>query len=118
MKKFIVLIILIVAALLAYSYFTTGKLPLLSSFSPSEESQGLKQLAADFRDACNLYRQAGRTAGLTGLDTTSEADAALREIDRIEGDLKTLKSDMTSEDAMNEAARLEAEIRVFKSGLR
>jgi hypothetical protein len=118
MKNFIALVIVLVVALLAYSYFAKGGLPFMPSEPQSGEAQQVAQLADDFRSACNEYRQAGRTAGLTGLDSTSEADAALGEIDRIEKALTRLKADITTDDARRAADKLAAEISAFKRGLR
>ena len=118
MKNLIILAIIIVIALIGYSYFANGKIPFIPSFAQSGEEQELAQLADEFRDARTQYMQAGRTAGLTGLDSTSEADSALGEINRIERDLADLKAGLTSDDARKKAARLETEIKAFKRGLR
>ena len=117
MKKLVALVILLVAVFVAYTYFSSGTVPFLSSSSQSEEEMDLKQLSADFEAAKKQFRQAGRAAGLTGLDTTSDAGSAIQEIERIERALRTLKPRLKTESGKKEAARLEAEILAFKRGI-
>lgn len=118
MKKLLALVILLVAVFVAYTYFSSGTIPFLPSSPKSEEGMELKQLSADFEEAKKQFMQAGRTAGLTGLDTTSDAGSAMQEIDRIERALRTLKSKLKTASDKKEAARLEAEIMAFKGGVR
>ncbi len=58
--------------------------------SMSDESREVNRLRGDFRHAAQQYRQAGRSAGLSGLDTTPDAENALTTIDGVERDLKKM----------------------------
>ena len=118
MQKIIIVIIIAVAGLVAYNYFTTGKMTLMPSSSLSEEELKVKSLADSFNEAQKLVRQAERTAAVSGVGNLDAVEDAINEIDRIEIDIVTLKSSLTSASAMEAAERLEGEIEEFKSGVR
>ena len=114
MKKLVVLILIGVAGLVTYNYYTTGKLSLIPSSSLSGEEQQLKVLKKAFHKAQNMIIQASRAAGLTGLDVPADVIGAMREIDRVEKSLISLKRRVTSESAKIKAEQLLSEIRAFK----
>ena len=117
MKKIVLLVIAIVGGLLAYNYLTTGELRLLPG-GQAESSPELVSLREDFDAAKQSFAQAGRSAGLTGMDTTFDAGAALEGIERIEKELLALKPRLTSDADIADAERLESEIKRFKGELR
>lgn len=118
MRKIIMLIVIALAGLVAYNYFTTGEISLIPSSPISEEAQELKCLADDFRKAQREVKQAERIAAVSGVGSPLEVEDAITEIERIEKELITLKGRLESESTQREAERLEKKIKAFKSGIR
>jgi hypothetical protein len=118
MKKLVVLFIILVAGLVAYNYFTTGEMSLIPSSTLSEEEQELKSLADSFSEAQRQVRQAERTAAASGLGNIGAVEDAINDIDQIASTLTTLKSNLQSASAIEEAEQLEREIEAFKKGIR
>jgi hypothetical protein len=114
MKKLIVLILAIVVGLLAFNYFTTGELKLLPGAFSGSGGGGVTQLREDFRQAVSQIRQAGRSAGATGLDTTDDVGDAFAEIDRIEKEARRMARGAASEDERKDAESLLKEIARFR----
>ena len=114
MKKLVVLILIGVAGLVGYNYYTTGKLSFIPSSFVSGEEEELKRLEKAFRKAQNEIIQASRTASITGLDTPADVMGAMQEIERVEKALTALKRRMTQQAAKTKAERLLTEIRAFK----
>lgn len=114
MKKLLVLIILAAAGLVAYNYFTSGKISLIPSTSLSPEEQELKKLEKAFHQAQNQYLQGSRGASLVGIDTPADVIGAMREIRRVEREVTALKRRMTSGSANVKAEKLLIEIQAFK----
>jgi len=77
--------------LIAFNYFTTGEVALIPTTPLSAEGRDLARLEGEFAAATHDYYQASRAAGMTGLDTTAEAHAAMNELDRIERALQELR---------------------------
>ena len=118
MTRIVILIIIAVAGFVAYNYFTTEEMTLSPSSTMSEEEQEVKSLADRFREAQRQVRQAERTAAASGVGNIGAVEDAINEIDQIEITLATLKSNLESASAMEEAGRLEREIEEFKRGVR
>lgn len=114
MKKLLVLILLLVGAVLIYNYTTSGEIAFLPSAPLTGEEQELQRLERKFETAAAEFDQALRSAGLAGLDTTGDADAAMREVERIEGSLDKLLRRLAGEDARRKAERLLMRLREFK----
>lgn len=119
MKKLVVLIVVVVAGLLVYNYSTTGTLSLVpSSFSMSDEERAVNALEERFANARKQYSQAGRSAGLTGMDTTGDAEGALRSVQTISNDLRELRKRLSDEPAKQKAQSLAASIEEYSTSLR
>ncbi len=118
MTRIIVLIIIAVAGFVAYNYFTTGEMSLNPSSTLSEEEQEVKSLADRFHEAQRQVRQAERTAAASGVGNIGAVEDEINEIDQIESDLVILKNSLVSDSAMEQAGRLEREIKEFKKGVR
>jgi len=114
MKKIVLLVVAVVGALLAYNYTTTGELTLLPQGPLSGEEQELQRLERDFETAAGEFNQALRSAGLAGLDTTGDADAAMKEVRRIERKLDDLMRRLVSDDERGKAERLRRRLLEFK----
>jgi len=115
MKKLVVLILIAVGGLVAYNYFTTGKIGLIPSSSVSPEELELKRLEKDFKTAQSEFLQGSRGASIAGLDTPADVIGAMRKIDGVEKALISLKRRITSETAKKKADQLLNEITAFKS---
>lgn len=113
MKKLVVLIILGVAGLVAYNYYTSGKISLIPATSQSSEEQELKKLEEAFHQAQNQYLQGSRGASIVGIDTPADVVGAIQEIKRVEKEVIALKKRMTSGKAKVKAEKLLTEIRGF-----
>ena len=70
-----------------------------------------------FSAATRQYQQAARTAGLSGLDTTADANAALRSLRQIDKELGALRKRLSSQSAVQRAEYLEAAIKEFSAKL-
>ncbi|MCU0237348.1 MAG: hypothetical protein MUC72_09730 [Acidobacteria bacterium] len=105
MKKILVLIIIAAAGYFAYQNFIVGK--------QSEETGQVRALAGDFAAIKQQLAQAERSAGATGMDTTSEANSAMGAAEALLKTLQELQGGLGEEEALQEAEELEAEIRAF-----
>lgn len=84
MKKLLILALLVGAAALAWNHF--GK--------PGNDA--LTDLENRLATAERAFHQAGRAAGLAGVDTTSDAARARQEVARVESALRDLGRTTTS----------------------
>ena len=91
-KKVLAGIALILGGVIAFNWITTGELVLIPSSPLSAEGRELSRLHERFVAATHQYYQAGHAAGVSGIDTTADAQAAMDEINQIEKDLQDLKS--------------------------
>ncbi len=117
MQKIVLFVVFIVLGLLAFNYFTTGELALMPASSSSDEGRELNQLRGEFRAAAREFRQAGRAAGVSGLDTTDAAGAALEAVERVEGKVESIAKETEDADLRAEAEELLAEIRQYKKDI-
>ena len=117
MQKIILIVVVIVLGLLAYNYFTTGELSLTPAGGSSGEGGELNRLRGEFRAAAREFRQAGRNAGLSGLDTTDAAAAALAAVDRVEERVKELADNAEDAEVRTEAEKLLREIKKYKEDI-
>ncbi len=105
MKGLVIILILAAAGYLAYTYLYV---PL------SDEDKLLQSMEKRFDEASRSLLSSGRMAGATGLDTTSDADLAIRRVRRIENELKNLTPTLTEETSKQRADELLGKIREFK----
>lgn len=117
MQKILLLVIIIVLGLLAFNYFTTGELSLMPAGAKSDDGRELNRLRGEFRAAAREFRQAGRSAGVSGLDTTDAASAALAAVDRVEKAVESLAKTTDDPEIRTEAEKLLTEIRQYKSDI-
>jgi len=116
MKGLILVVLLVAAALLAYNYVHTGRLTLVPS-SLSKSEQELQRLGERLDSARRQFEAAGRAAGVAGVDTTADAEAARREVERIEADLQDLQKRLEAADRFK-ADELMDKIQEFKREMR
>ncbi len=112
MKALIALVIVAIVALVAFNYFTTGELRLIPA-SPSVETQELNRLGAQLHAVIREYKNAGRGAAVSGLDTTFEVAPIKRQVEEIEHDLRSLEKKLTRDKDREKAQRLLHETRDF-----
>jgi hypothetical protein len=117
MQKIVLIVVVIVLGLLAYNYFTTGELSLMPGGAASDDGAELNRLRGEFRAAAREFRQAGRSAGVSGLDTTDQASAALAAVERIEKAVESVAAKSDDPELKTEADKLLAEIRKYKQDI-
>ena len=118
MKKAVIAVLVIVAGLFVYNYATTGELKLVPSFSRSEQEQNVADMADRFEAAKRQYAQALRSAGIAGIDTTADAEAASRSVEKLEAELATTRKQLTDERAIKKADKLAESVHEFATQLR
>ncbi len=105
MKGFITLLILVAAGYLAYTYLYVPM---------TDEEKLVHNLEKRFDEASRSLLGAERSAGMTGMDMTDEAELAIRRVRRIENELKNLKPTLEDVSSKQNAEELMAKIRNFK----
>ena len=114
MKNIITIVVVVVVALVAFNYFQTGEFSLMPGGGMSDEEKELNRLKGEFRRATQAYRQAGRSAGVSGMDTTSDAAAALQTVDGVERDIKALRKRTKDPEVKAKIDDVLAEIKKYK----
>jgi len=117
MKKLAVVIVVAIVGLLAFNYAKTGELTLTPSFTKSEEETAVHDLQQTFAAAQKQFVQAHRTAGLSGMDTSAEADAAINSVKRIKRELTKLRKTLSEDKAKRIAGELANSVRTFEKNL-
>lgn len=118
MKKLLILVAVLVVGLLAYNFATTGEVKLIPSFGLSDEEQAVKDLEDRFDAAKSEFAQAHRAAGVSGVDTSSGAEAARRSAQSIQQELASLRKNLSSDDAVDRAAGLATAVDRFLDEMR
>lgn len=116
-KNLITIAVVVVVALVAFNYFQTGEFSLMPGGGMSQEEKELNRLKGDFRRAAQTYRQAGRAAGMSGLDMTSDVEAALQTVDGVERDAKALRKRTTDPKVKAKIDEFLAEIKKYKQDI-
>ncbi len=114
MKSLITVAVVVAIALVAFNYFQSGEFKLMPGSAMSDEAREVNRLRGDFREAAQQYRQAGRAAGLSGLDSTPDAENALTTIDGVERDLKKMGKKVEDPKVRQEIEKLLEEIADYK----
>ncbi len=118
MKAILLFVVVVVVAVLAFNYFTTGKLTLMPGAAKSPEEHELDRLAENFRAAAQEYEQAGREAAVSGVDSTYAVEAALATVNGVERDLKALRGRLKDPAVRKRADELLAEVKRFQDEVR
>lgn len=105
MKKLLVLVLVLAAGYTAYKKFVAAP--------PSEEMKQVATLAEDFSLIKQQMTQAGRSAGATGLDMTSDVDSSLAAAETLLKKVQELKEGLAEDKALQRAEELEAQIQAF-----
>lgn len=86
MKNLLVVIVVVAVVWLGVNYMKTGQV----SFFPktgSAEEQHVQDLVKEIAGVRSQIDQAGRTAGMTGMDTTADVSALMAKKDSLEKEL-------------------------------
>ena len=86
MKKLVVLIVVLVGIWVGVNYMRTGQFSLLPTALSAEE-QHVRDLERQITNINEQMAQAGRTAGMTGMDTTQDVSALMEQKTRLEKEL-------------------------------
>jgi len=114
MRNLITIAVVVVIGLVAFNYFTTGEFSILPGSSMSPEERDVNRLKGDFRRAAQEYRQAGRQAGVSGMDTTAAAEIALTTVAGVERDLKLLRKETSDPEVLDLIDELLDDVKKFK----
>ncbi len=109
MKNIILLVIIIGAAFIAFNYFQSsgGAMP--------EDEKEIARVEENFDGLAKNFKQAIKSTAVGGLDTTSELDAMLIELERIEKEVKSLEQTAESQTAKDRLNGLKKKITGFKN---
>ncbi len=109
MKKLLVIAVLAVAAWLVYTHFVARE--------PSSAGERVAALDARLAAAVQRFHQASRGAGLSGIDTTADAEAARTEIESVTREVDALERSATSEEEKAGVRRLRDRIRQARAAI-
>lgn len=90
MKKILLLVLVLVAAWIGVNYVRTGEFTLLP-VSASAEERHLRDLEKELADVNAQIGQAGRMAGMTGMDTTADVAGLVERKTRLEKEIAEAK---------------------------
>ena len=91
MKKLILIIAVLAVAWVGLNYLRTGEFTIFPS-TMSEEERHIADLQEELARIESQIAQAGRAAGMTGMDMTADVDSQLKRKEEIEKELaKALK---------------------------
>ena len=76
MKKLVLLIVVLVGVWLGVNYVRTGQFSFLPT-ALSEEERQVRDLERELAQVNAELAQSGRTAGMTGMDTTADVSALM-----------------------------------------
>ncbi len=83
MKKLVLLAVLVLGTWLAVNYVRTGQLTLSPQIQSAAERH-LRDLEKELEGVNAQIGQAGRAAGMTGMDTTADVAALMAKKERLE----------------------------------
>lgn len=87
MKKLILLIVVLVGIWLGVNYVRTGQFSFLPGALSADE-QRVRDLERELAGVNAALAQSGRTAGMTGMDTTSDVSALMQKKERLQKQLE------------------------------
>ena len=87
MKKVVLLIVVLVGIWLGVNYVRTGQFSLMPAAVRAEE-QHVRDLRQQIAALKEQMEQAGRTAGMTGMDTTHDVSALMVKKEKLEKELQ------------------------------
>ena len=115
-KRLVLALVLAVVALVVYNYVTTGRFALIPTASLSDQEKEIADLEARIKQTVHQFAQAGRAAGLSGVDTTADAESAREEIRDIQRRLDELGRKASGE-AKEKLSRVKQELEEAKQAM-
>ncbi len=112
MRKLIGLVLVVAAVAIGANYLLKGGLP------DSDEERTLAMLERDYRALEDRVTEAQRSAALTGMDTTSDVEAAIAELDELDRKLTALEAKLEADVARERARKLHQQVEDFRLELR
>jgi hypothetical protein len=117
MKKLALVLAVAFVGLVAFNYATTGELTVKPSFSKSEEESAVQEIQRSFDAAQKRFAQAHRAAAVGGIDTTADAEAAGRSVQKVKRELDSLRKTLSEDRAKRQADELANAVRAFLKDL-
>ena len=113
MRKLLLVLVLGIAVAAVWKGMEGGATPLTGKSNSAEDRQ-VQALEEKFQVAQKRLAQAERAAGVSGLDTSGDAAAALSEAEQVEKSLRRLQGELTESAAMGRAKELLSEVQEFR----
>ncbi|WP_257313998.1 hypothetical protein [Geothrix fuzhouensis] len=114
MKRILAVFVVVAGLFTGGYYFMTGRLPWVAL---SAEEQQVIDLGEEFARAREQWQAAGRTQAL-GVDASSQVEAPIATVERVEQELADLTPQLKSTEAKNRATVLRREIATFKGEMK
>ncbi|HXI03003.1 MAG TPA: hypothetical protein VNI57_07475 [Candidatus Saccharimonadales bacterium] len=92
MKKIFLAALLVAGGIAAFNYVSSGRLGTHGMAAQSPEEKQVANLESRLQEAESELSQASRSAGLAGIDTTADAEVAVRKINQVESEATALKN--------------------------
>lgn len=93
MKKLILLIVVLVGIWLGVNYVRTGQFSFMPT-SLSAEEQRVRDLEQELAGVNAELAQSGRTAGMTGMDMTSDVSALMQKKEKLQKQLEEARREI------------------------
>ncbi len=93
MKKLIIVVLVVLVGWVGVNYLRTGKISLLPA-EMSEEDRRLKEFETELASIESQIAAAGRSAGMTGMDTTGQVGPLLERKEKLEKEIARLRGKM------------------------
>jgi H2-forming N5,N10-methylenetetrahydromethanopterin dehydrogenase-like enzyme len=106
MKKLILLVLVVTAAIFGYKSF-------INPAPAAADERVLADLEHQFDTAARTMATALRSGGMSGMDTTADVEAARASARRVEAELQRIKPTLPSEAARRRAERLHETVKAF-----
>lgn len=90
MKKALIVLLVAAAGWIGFQSYRAGQLSVWAGEKSPDQAR-IEALEKRLDEARARYKQAGRAASVSGVDTTAQADAAMQEIKRLEKELEELR---------------------------
>ena len=105
MKKLLGLVVIIVIGVVLYNTMSQPK---------TEEGLAIQEMRQEFKEAQQLLRNAERSAGISGIDTTYQAENAVLRVKKIKQRLTALINELEEDADIKRAEKLMDDINLWQ----